>query len=258
MVLVGWSVGDQLIASLQEEAEISAYFVEDTSKEEAQKLVDTIKSMDGVLDARYIEETEARSQMKEMLGEEAKILELFEDNPFEAFLEVRLDLEKMDVTLTNIRNLDGIDYVRDNREVLEQIKGITEGLKLMGTLVIIAVGITTLIIISHMIRQGIYNNKEQINTLRLLGAPDSFIGFPFVLTGTLLTICGGIFAIVLLIVLINGGYSQLSGSIPFLPLPAKNDVRDKVSLLILAVSILLGLLGSLFGMSSIKKEDNNG
>jgi cell division transport system permease protein len=258
MVLVGWSVGDQLIASLQEEAEISAYFVEATSKEEAQKLVDTIKSMDGVLDARYIEETEARSQMKEMLGEEAKILELFEDNPFEAFLEVRLDLEKMDVTLTNIRNLDGIDYVRDNREVLELIKGITEGLKLMGTLVIIAVGITTLIIISHMIRQGIYNNKEQINTLRLLGAPDSFIGFPFVLTGTLLTICGGIFAIVLLIVLINGGYSQLSGSIPFLPLPAKNDVRDKVSLLILAVSILLGLLGSLFGMSSIKKEDNNG
>jgi cell division transport system permease protein len=258
MVLVGWSVGDQLINSLQEEAEISVYFVEETKKEDALKLVEQIKSLDGVLNAQYIEETEARSQMEDMLGEEAQILELFEDNPFEAFLEVRLDLEQMDVVLSNIKNLERIDYIRDNREVLDQIKGITEGLKLMGILVILAVGITTLIIISHMIRQGIYNNKEQINTLRLLGAPGSFIGFPFVLTGTLLTVCGGLFAMVLLILLINGGYSQLGGAIPFLPLPAKNELRNNVSLLILAVSILLGLMGSLFGMSSIRKEDNNG
>jgi len=258
MVLTGWSIGDQLISTLKEEAEVSAYFEEGINREEALKLVDTIKSMEGILDARFIEETEARTQMEEMLGEEAQILELFEENPFEAYLDVRINLDDMDTVLAGVGTLEGIDYVRDNREVLEQIKGITEGLKLLGTLVIIAVGITTLIIISHMIRQGIYNNKEQINTLRLLGAPDSFIGFPFVLTGMLLTLFGGIFAIILLVVLINGGYGQLSGSIPFIPLPPKEELRNSVSLIILAVSILLGLLGSLFGLSSIRNTGNNG
>jgi cell division transport system permease protein len=256
MVLMGWTVGDQLIASLRDEAEVSVYFVEGTDKEEALALVDTIKTIEGVFDASYIEETQAHAQMEEMLGEEAQILELFEENPFEAYLEVRINLELMDAVLSDVKELNRIEYVRDNREVLKQIKGITEGLKLLGTLVILAVGITTLIIISHMIRQGIYNNKDQINTLRLLGAPNSFIGFPFVLTGTLLTLCGGALAIILLIIIINGGYSQLSSSIPFIPVPAKSDLREKVSLTLLAVSILLGLLGSVFGLSSIKHENN--
>ncbi len=258
MVLAGWSIGDQLITTLQEEAEVSAYFTEGTDKEEALKLVDAIKTMEGVLDARFIEETEARSQMEEMLGEEAEILELFEENPFEAFLEVRINLASMDTVITNVSSLEGIDYVRDNREVLEQIQGLTEGLKLLGSFVMLAVGITTLIIISHMIRQGIFNNKEQINTLRLLGAPNSFIGFPFVLAGTLLTLCGGILATVIFIVLINGGYSQIGSSIPFIPLPSMTELRNHVSVLILAISFILGLLGSMFGLSSIKNEDNNG
>ena len=258
MVLTGWSIGDQLISTLQEEAEVSAYFEEGMDREETLKLVDTIKSMEGILDARFIEETEAQTQMEEMLGEEAQILKLFEENPFEAYLDVRINLDDMDTVLAGVGTLEGINYVRDNREVLEQIKGITEGLKLLGSLVIIAVGITTLIIISHMIRQGIYNNKEQINTLRLLGAPDSFIGFPFMLTGMLLTLFGGILAIIILVVLINGGYNQLGGSIPFIPLPPKEDLRNNVSLIILAISILLGLLGSLFGLSSIKNTGNNG
>ncbi|MHB8127629.1 MAG: cell division protein FtsX [Mobilitalea sp.] len=257
MVLTAWSIGDQLISTLQEEAAVSAYFEEGMDREETLKLVDTIKSMEGILDARFIEETEARTQMEEMLGEEAQILELFEENPFEAYLDVRINLDDMDTVLAGVGTLEGIDYVRDNREVLEQIKSITKGLKLLGTLVIIAVGMTTLIIISHMIRQGIYNNKEQINTLRLLGAPDSFIGFPFILTGMLLTLFGGSLAIILLVVLINGGYSQLGGTIPFIPLPLKEDLRNNVSLIILAISILLGLLGSLFGLSSIKNTGNN-
>jgi len=257
MVLVGWSVGDQLIASLRDEAEVSVYLVEGTDKEEALAMVTKIKKIEGVFDASYIDKTQAQAQMEEMLGEEAQILELFEENPFEAFLEVRINLEQMDTVLNDVKDLQSIEYVRDNREVLEQIKGITDGLKLLGTLVILAVGITTLIIISHMIRQGIYNNKEQINTLRLLGAPNSFIGFPFVLTGTLLTLCGGALAMILLIIIINGGYSQLSSSIPFIPMPAKSDLRDKVSLTLLAVSIILGLLGSMFGLSSIKNENSN-
>jgi cell division transport system permease protein len=254
LVFAGWSIGDNLIEALNEEAEISAYFDDNTNQDGALKLVDTIKGIEGVLDARYIDESQAHDRMEEMLGEEAEILGLFEENPFEAFLEIRINLNNMDKVLTEVKSLEGIDYVRDNRNVLEQMKGITDGLKIFGVLIIIAVGITTLIIISHMIRQGIYNNKEQINTLRLLGAPNGFISFPFVLAGTFLTSLGGIFAAVMLFVLFQKGYQQLSGYIPFIPLPSGDVLREKVSILILLVSLALGLAGSLFGVSSIRKE----
>lgn len=258
MVLTGWTVGSQLVTKLQEEAEISVYFKEGTGKDEAAKLVETIQSMEGVWDATLIEESEARSRMEKMLGEEASILELFDENPFEAFIEVRIHLESMDTVLAEVGNLEGINYVRDNRAVLEQIQGITEGLKILGYLIILAVSITTLIILSHMIRQGIYNNKEHINTLRLLGAPNSFIGFPYVLVGLLLTLLGGLLAIALMVFLINRGYSGLSGALPFLPLPPKEEIINAVSLLVLGVSVLLGLLGSLFGLSSIRSKEKKG
>jgi len=258
MVIAGWSIGDQMISALQGEAEISVYFDTAIDKEAALGLADTIKGMDGVYDAKYVDETEARTQMKEMLGEEADILELFEENPFEAFLEVRINLENIDTVLANIQTLEGIDYVRDNRKILEQMKNITEGIKLLGSLIILAVGITTVIIIAHMIREGIYNNKDQINTLRLLGAPSAFIGFPFILAGLLLTVFGGVIAAILLIVLINKGYGILSESIPFIPMPPMIELRQNVCIVILGVSVVLGLLGSLFGLSSIRKSDNKG
>ena len=254
MVLTGWSIGDRLVTALQEEAEVSAYFTDAVDKTQALALVDEIKKMDGVLNASYIDETQAYEQSKEMLGNEAKILELFDDNPFEAYIDVRINLESMDQVLAQVSVLNGIEYVRDNRQVLEQMKGIVDALKILGILIAAAVGITTLIIISHMIRQGIYNNRNQINTLRLLGAPGGFIGFPFVLAGTFLTLLGGGVATLLLVILMNEGYSQLSGYIMFLPLPPMEELRNRIGIIILAVSACLGLLGSLFGLTSIRKS----
>ncbi|NLP33575.1 MAG: hypothetical protein GX359_00030 [Clostridiales bacterium] len=254
MVATGTLIGNELLAKLQQEAEISAYFSETMDESVALLLVDEIKEIEGVWNARLVGEEESRSQMEDLLGEEAGILELFEENPFAAFIEIRIHLDSMDTVLNEVDNLNGIEYVRDNRAVLERLQGIIGGLKIIGTLIILAVGITTLIILSHMIRQGIYNNREQINTLRLLGAPGSFIGFPFVMVGLLLTLLGGALATILINVLINSGYSSIDGALTFIPLPSQQGLMMNISILIIAVSLVLGLLGSLFGLSSIGKN----
>ena len=256
VVMAGWSIGDELINAIGQEAEVSAYFTDPGDQSKADALTEKIGSIDGVLTVSYVDETQAQEQMKKMLGDEAKILNLFEDNPFEAFLEIHIDLNKMDQVISEVRNMDGIEYVRDNREVLTQMKQITDSLKLIGVFIIMAVGMTTLIIISHMIRQGIYNNREQINTLRLLGAPDAFIGFPFLLAGTLLTLCGGAAAAVMIALLMNNGYDRLSNMIPFLPMPDGVTLSNTVIVFLLVVSAVLGIIGSLFGVSSIRRKSS--
>ncbi|NLG87979.1 MAG: hypothetical protein GX494_01975 [Clostridiaceae bacterium] len=253
LVVAVWGISSQLVVLLQQEAEISAYF--DKLPENPEDIINSIKSIDGVWNVSYVGAEEARSRMENILGDESHILDLFEKNPFEPYLEIRIHLDKIDPVLQSIRNIKGIDYVRDNREVLEQIKGISRALEILGYLVIAAVSITTLVIISHMIRQGIYHNREQIKTLRLLGAPDRFIGFPFVLVGFLLTFGGGLLASALITVLINRGYAQLGGAMPFIPLPPKDRLLLGIVTLLLSGSAALGILGSLFGLSSINKEN---
>lgn len=254
LILISWSIGDKFISSLQDEAQISAYFESGLDEGVMRRLVDEIASMDGVTHASFIDTDQAYEENKKLLGDEADILELFDDNPFESYIDIRINLEEMDTVIGKVSGLEGIEYVRDNRDVLKRLEGIVGALKLFGTVIAMAVGITTIVIISHMIRQGIYNNREQINTLRLLGAPDWFIGLPFILAGVLLTLLGGIAAAVMIILLLNGGYRQLSDFIMFLPLPSAKLLKEYISLIIIAISAGLGLFGSLFGLSSIKKE----
>lgn len=253
LVIGIWGISSQMTEMLKDEAEINAYFKKDIA--DTGELLESIKQIDGVLEVRLVSEEEARSRMERILGEDSEILNLFEENPFEAYFEVKIDLDKTDSVFSRISSLNGIDYVRENREVLEQIERITKAIEVLGYLVIAAVSITTLVIISHMIRQGIYQNHEQIKTLVLLGAPDNFINFPYVLVGFLLTFGGGIAAAVFISILINQGYSRFGGSLPFIPLPPKKQLVYGLSLFLLSVSAALGILGSLFGVSTSKKGD---
>ena len=257
LVVAGWGAGNRLIHMLEQESEISAFFEENTSEAEALGLSENIAEINGVRSARIIGESEAYDRMRNVLGEEAKILTLFEGNPFEAYLEIRIEPGRIDAILQKVEGIEGIDYVRDNREILDRIDGVIEALNVLGYLVIIAVGVTTVLIISHMIRQGIYNNREQINTLRILGASYPFIGFPFILVGLLLTLGGGLLASLITVLLIRLGYNFMSGAIPFIPLPPRDELTLHVTVILLGVSIILGIAGSLFGLSSIKSNRND-
>lgn len=255
IVLVGLGISDGLVEKLKEEAEISAYFDEDVSNEMVEKIVSNIESIQGVSNVTYVTKEESYDRMKEVLGEEAMILMLFNENPFEAYLEVTIHLEEHTIVLEDVKNVGGISYVRNNSEMLDKIQGITNGISIISVLVLVAVGITTLVILSHIIRQGIYNNRDQINTLCLLGAPNSFIGFPFVIVGILLTLGGGILATILINVLLNNGYNEIGNAISFIPLPSKSILASNISYFILGISVLLGLVGSMFGLSSIRNGE---
>ena len=254
IVIAGTDIGNRLVVMLNEEAEVNGYFSDELSSVQRDEIVSRIGNMVGVRSTRIVNEDEAKSRMEDILGEEAKILELFDDNPFEAFVEIRIDVEAMDTVIDGVKSTKGMEYVRDNKEVLEKIREITNALKILGYLMIAAVGITTLIILSHMIRQGIYNNRDQINTLKLLGSPGAFIGFPYVLTGILLTLLGGIIASISMNLLIDGAYDSIGATIPFLPLPPRAEIVDKMNLILPSLSLALGFLGSLFGLSSIREK----
>ena len=111
-----------MVNVLSQEAEISAYFIDDINSEEILDLVNKIEEIDGVWNARIVEEEEAFENMEEMLGNEAEILELFDENPFEAFIEIGIHIEQMGIVLEELASFEEIDYIRDNRKFLSVLK----------------------------------------------------------------------------------------------------------------------------------------
>lgn len=254
MIFSGWWITDQVIEVLQKEAEINVYYDEKIGDRDRSILLEDIQKVKGVREVNLVNQEESYVRMVEILGKEASMLELFDDNPFSSFIEVKIQMEEVDNILVNLENITNIEHIRDNKQVIDRLQSIIRILKIVGVLIITAVGISTLVVVSHIIRQGIYNNREQINTLKLLGAPESFIGFPFLLEGLFLTLGGGIIASALVSLTIYYGYSQMGSGIPFIPLPSSKDLVLGMIVLVMGISTVLGILGSLFGLSSAKSS----
>lgn len=252
MVISGWWISNEIVNLIQREAEISVYFNEGANENAVINIMEDIKKIKGIEEVRRVDKGEAYERMAEILGEDSNVLRYFDYNPFNPFIEVRINLEELDSVIEEIQLIEGIEYVRDNREVLNRIKSISEVLGTIGYLFIAGVGIATLVIISHIIRQGIYNNRELIYTLRLLGAPEGFIALPFLLVGLFLALGGGLTAGVISILTLKYLFSHIAGPLPFIPLPSITELTPNIFLLIGTFSTVLGIAGSLMGLSNEK------
>lgn len=249
LVLLGWRVSSYVIQIVEREGEINVYYDLSLQEKDINYLMEDIEKIEGVSSTSLVSQDEAYNRMAEILGKEAGILELFDENPFTPFIEVKIHIEEVDSILDELESMLGIDYIRDNKNIIDRLQNILIILKVLGVLALVAIGVSTLIVVSHIIRQGIYNNRDQINTLELLGAPDIFIGFPFILEGVFLTLLGGVIAFILLKLVLGLGYSKLFTALPFLPLPAEESLLIPIGIFILLLSGFLGIIGSLFGLA---------
>ena len=252
-VFSSWWISNQVIEIIQAEAEINVYFNEDIENIE-DEIIEQITGIKGIRAVKVVNEDEAYDRMAEVLGKEARVLEFLDDNPFSPFIEVQIYIDEMDTIMEKLDVITGIEYIRDNREILDRVCNIANILKFIGYLVITVVTISTIVIISHIIRLGIYNNREQINTLALLGAPKFFISFPYLLEGLLLTVGGGILAVVMIMFVIKYIYARMMGPLPFIPLPPVEVLISNTLILVIAASAILGIIGSLTGLASIKAD----
>ncbi len=253
MITASWWASSYVVDIIREEAEISVYFNEDLQQNQIVLLTEEIQSIHGVKAASIVEQQEAYDKMVNILGKEADVLEVFDENPFSAYIEVNLDLEQTDLVLSELNLIEGIEHIRDNEEILAQLGSIVQVLSYIGYLGMIAVGASTLVITSNTIRMGIYSRRDHIITLRLLGAPELFIGAPFLLEGIIIALSGGIVATALVVSVISFLYSHVSSTLSFIPLLPLASLITSLTALIILLSITFGIVGSLVGLSSAKK-----
>ncbi len=252
MVISGWWVSNHVADVIQGEAEINVFYNESIGNNGVSQLMEKIQGLAGVREVRLVDKSEAYNRMVEILGDEANVLKIFDENPFSPFIEVKIKLDEINSILNELNHITGIDHVQNNKDVLDRLHNISGMLRLFGFLVVVAVGISTMVIISQIIRLGIHNNSEQINTLRLLGAPESFIAFPFLIEGLLITVGGGILAVSLATFVLNQVYVRISGQLSFIPLLPSKTLIPGMVVAVMALSLILGTGGSLIGLKTAR------
>lgn len=248
------SQGAQALSeTIRDEVTIGVFVTDASNRTLMEDVRDQISQLDGVKDVRMVAAEEAILQMETVLGDEKEILSLLPNNPFVPYIEVSLQPELAGQVVDQIGNIKFIDYVRDNREVIQRLTGLLSSIRLLSFVLLIGTFLTTLIIVSHMIRQSVYLHRVQLRTLALLGAPKHFIELPIYLLGTFMALAGSILGAVLSLLLMGRLVAGLKSALGFLPLPQMGQTGLYVILGMLALALVLGLLGAFNGLRVSKR-----
>ena len=168
--------------------EFQVFFSEDVDNIRAAELVDQIGAIEGIKSASLITKEEAADIFQREFGE--NIFDLLEENPLPAGSVLKLRQPKdgrIDVNpiIKQIELVEGVDEVRYQGRLISLIERYYEGFFAAVTALAAAILFGTVILISNTIRLSIYARRDLIRILKLVGATDRFVRFPFMIEGIL-------------------------------------------------------------------------
>ena len=177
---------NELLADLERENEILAYVDDSYTAAQAKALQKELEAVPNVASATYI----SKQQAMENFAAEYPDEELFQDLDPEIFEDRYaikiLDLEQQKDTVEQVRALEGISDVNAHEEIAGGFITVRNVATVVCVALIAIVFVVSVFIISNTIKLTTFDRRDEIAIMRMVGATNGFIRWPFVYEGFML------------------------------------------------------------------------
>ncbi len=244
-----WIIQTGLLAGLEfveEKVEIVADLRDDTPDVLAEVLLAEVEALPQVASATYVTEEMALDRFRERLVQQGQedLTTYLEDNPLRASIEVKLvEAREFGDVVEVLRASPIVESVKDIDKLVDRVLTVTDILRSAGAVVLAAVGVIVLFIIINTIRLAVLARAEEIEIMRLVGASDAFIRWPFVFEGAMVGMLGAGLTLGLLALSAEPIGDLMFEFFRVLPLQLGNLARD-LAIIVIAAGVGLGALGS--------------
>ena len=246
---------DSIIEDLEQENQIMAFVDEKLSETEARALESQIRDVPNVREVEFM----SREQAMENYTSQYEDSELFEDidasvfrNRYIIYLD---DITLMEQTQRNLYKIYGVADVSVHLDIARGFITVRNVVSALSLALVVILVIVSIFIMTNTIKLTTYGRREEIIIMKMVGASNAFIRFPFVVEGMILGLIGGGIAFfaqwgiykLLTERIMNGLIGNLVSIIPFsvLMLP--------LLLVFLGVGILVGVFGSAIAIRNYLK-----
>jgi len=186
-------LSDKTIASLQEKVDVSVYFKLDANEEQIGALRSETESLAEVKSVEYISREQALEMFKERHKDDLLIQESLgelEDNPLQASLNVKaMEASQFSNIVKSIEGskfsgtIDSINFF-ENEDVISRIQAFATNIRNWGVLIMLTLGLIAVLVTFNTIRLTIYNQRKEIEIMKLVGASNWQIRAPYIAEGT--------------------------------------------------------------------------
>ena len=232
---------------LMAENEILAYVEENYSEEETEKVGETLRDVPNVTDCTFVSREDALDSYLDGLEDDT----LYTDLPATVLRDrYIIHVEDIAILASTIEQVEAVEGVAKVSAAIDVANGFITVRNVAAGVALILLGVLLVVsffIISNAIKMATINRAEEIAIMKIVGATNAFVCWPFVVEGIVLGLTSAIiagllqFGIYSLLVKAVSGFSyvQLITLLPY------RQLALLVSLAYLGIGLLVGVFGSL-------------
>ncbi len=250
LLLAGfWIIQTGLLAGLQfteQKVEVVAYLQTNATDTQVTDLQNRLKAMPEVASVAYVSRDEALVRFRASMAAQGRedLTRYLDNNPLYASIEVKMvNPSQIRVVGDALRGDPSVRNVINIEDLVERVLTVTSILRTAGTVVLVIVGVIALFIIINTIRLAVLARAEEIEVMRLVGASDAFIRWPFVFEGAFVGFLGSVVTLAILLAVADPLSAFMADFFRVLPLQFGLLTRDLVTL-VMGAGVGLGILGS--------------
>ncbi|SDW78313.1 permease-like cell division protein FtsX [Alicyclobacillus hesperidum] len=244
----------QMSTDVTSQLEFSAFLNVNATQQTGSAIAAQIKALPGVESVQVISKNEGLAQMKKELGSEmGDVLNAFKQNPLPIQLVVKpADPHQIDRIARQVEEIQGVATVRDPHQLAAAIFRTLAIVRDVGVVFVVALLITSMFLISNTIRITIFSRRREIEIMKLVGATNWFIRWPFIVEGMLIGLVGAVVPVLVLVYGYRSLYIRAKGVFSGLafPLVQAGDLGVKLAVILLAIGLFIGLWG---GVMSVRR-----
>ncbi len=245
-----------IVGTISSRLDLVAYTSKDLSLDDAAAIQIKISKMPGVEKVEFTAKHEAWDKFKKDFGGKLSLDELIQDNPLPHTFAVRVrNPELLPVIAKTISDLEVIDEVRYSGKLIEQMKSLIGAVRVGGMALVVLLSVATLLIVVNTIRLTVIARETDIYIMKLVGATDSFVKWPFIIEGLIMGIIGGAASFLILKLSYDSTIMRLAQALPFLPLVSDQKLLTSVYAAMIFGGMALGMIGGYISVSrALRKE----
>jgi cell division transport system permease protein len=230
----------------ESKVEVVADLKDTATAEDLTGINNRLLALPEVKEVHYVSREEALARYRARLTEqgETDLTRYLDANPLHASLEVRLvDPKVFGNVVEQLREEPAVDKVKEQQKTVDSLLTITNVLRTAGTVILLVIAFIVLFIIVNTIRLAVVARAEEIEIMRLVGASDAFIRWPFVFEGAMVGLLGAVLTLAVLFVAADPIGNFMIGFFTVLPLRFGTLTRDLI-VLVGGAGLGLGIIGS--------------
>ncbi|MFB6468955.1 permease-like cell division protein FtsX [Cytobacillus sp. Hz8] len=248
---------NRVATTIEEDVEIRVHIDLTANQQQRDLLRKEIENIPEVKGVQFSSKKQELQHLIDSMGEEGKAYKLFEqDNPLNDVFIVKT--KNPTDTIKVAKQIEKFQYADKVKYGQGKVENIFKSIKVsrnVGLVLIIGLLFTAMFLISNTIKITIIARKNEIEIMRLVGATNAFIRWPFFLEGLWLGLLGSIIPIALVSTAYYYAYGYLQPRLEgnFIQILDYSPFVYQVAFLLVVMGALIGIWGSLMSVRKFLK-----